>query len=250
MSLPDVAVTFLFGVTLGSFLNVVIDRVPRGQSLLRPPSHCPACGYSLRPLDLIPVVSYLALRGRCRRCHSAIPLRSLLVELAAGAIPAAFVAAYGLNFTAIFYSLAALSLGALALIDLEHGIVPNALLLVLTPAALLASFFQPVAGTVSHIIGAAVAFSVLLGIALLRRTGIGWGDVKLAPFLGLLTAFPYVIAALLISFIVGGTFGALLLLSRRASAKTAVPFVPFLALGTFLAMVWGKPLLNWYFSFF
>jgi len=243
-------IAFLFGITLGSFLNVVVDRVPRGQSLLRPPSHCPSCGYSLRPIDLIPVFSYLALRGRCRRCHTAIPLRTLLVEIAAGAIPAAFVAAYGLNATAIFYSLATLSLGALALIDLEHGIVPNSLLLVLTPAALVAILVHPTISTGSHLIGAAAAFAVLLAIALLRRAGIGWGDVKLAPLLGLLTAFPYVIAALLLSFVIGGTFGALLLLSRRATTKTAVPFVPFLALGTFLAMVWGKPLLNWYFSFF
>ncbi|MEW6034113.1 MAG: prepilin peptidase [Chloroflexota bacterium] len=242
------SLSFLLGIALGSFLNVVIDRVPLSQSLFRPRSRCQACSTQLAARDLIPILSYLWLRGHCRTCSAPIPLRILLVELAAGTALTASVAAYGITTTAAFISLSSLALLTLAIIDIEHGIVPGAIVLPLTILALAVAPFYPPLGLKSALIGAAIPFALFLAIAFLHSGGIGWGDVKLAPLLGLLTGFPGIIVALLTSFILGGVAASVLLLLHKASRKTPIPFVPFLAAGTIVAIVWGDTILDWYLS--
>ncbi|MBI2859623.1 MAG: prepilin peptidase [Chloroflexi bacterium] len=243
-------IAFFFGGSLGSFLNVVIDRVPSGKSLVRPPSHCDACGRTLRPLELVPVFSYVLLKGRCRTCAAKVPPRVLLVELACALGAVVTVYFYGVSGTAAFTYFSGLVLLALAVIDLEQGVVPHEIVLPATVAGLLAAVFFPPLGWKSALLGGGVAFAVFLLPAVLRPGGMGWGDVKLAPFLGIVTGFPGVLVMLFISFVLGGAGAVAVLLAGKGGRKTAMPFVPFLATGTMVALIWGRTLADWYKSLF
>ncbi|MBC7236678.1 MAG: prepilin peptidase [Chloroflexi bacterium] len=265
----------LIGCAVGSFLNVVIDRVPEAESLLSPPSECPWCGRRLSPAELIPVVSFLVLRGRCRTCGAAIPLRLLLVELASGALFGFLWWRYGPGISLVWITVYSCVLLVLLVIDLEQRIVPNiivlpatALALVLVPLRGLAlppvyshyAFLQLFVGpalalnpgalaVLSQLLGGALAFGIFFLIWLVAPAGMGAGDVKLAALAGLLTAFPGAIAAVFGSFLLGGAVSAVLLLSGAAGRKTAIPFAPFLVITTFVVMVNGDVLLRWYIAY-
>lgn len=240
----------LIGVSLGSFLNVVIDRVPARKSLISPPSHCDSCGARLSRVDLIPVFSYIALKGRCRRCRARVPVRVLVVEVLSGAGAAAVVAAYGAGAEAALMYFAGLGLLSLTVIDIEQGIVPHEILLPLTLLGLAAAIVYPPLGWRSALVGGGVSFGVLLLPAVLRPGGIGWGDVKLAPFLGLVSGFPAIVVGLFSAFVLGGLSAVVFLLAGRGSRKAAVPFVPFLAAGTMVGLICGRALVRWYLGFF
>lgn len=274
------ALLALIGALVGSFLNVVIDRVPAGQSLLRPGSHCPRCGRALGAAELIPLVSYVALRGKCRSCRAPIPWRVPAVEAAtaalfallwvgranvqldggqrawAGALWWGAMAAFGCVLLVLF------------VIDLEHRRIPNAIVL---PAIALALAMAPVlaslapryaqyglvallapawpvqvAALVGQVSGGAAAFGIFWLIWRVAPQGLGAGDVKLAGLAGLVTGFPCALAAVFGSFIVGGVLGAALLVSGRVGRKTAIPFAPFLVVTTLAVMAFGDALLAWY----
>lgn len=251
---------FVIGACVGSFLNVCIDRLPQGLSILRPPSHCPGCGRRLKPLDLIPILSYLALRGRCRHCGSSIPPRVLAVELGVGAL---FVLLYvhygpdpGLVVAAAYISLFLL----LAVTDLEQGLIPNSVVYPAVAASILVAPFRPQIGLAgmlpygdgalgSLIIvlgGGAVCFLVFLAIALVSRGGMGGGDIKMAALAGMAIGLANVPAALLICWVSGGVVAILLVLLRVRRQKDTIPFGPFLALGSAIALLWGEQLTRWY----
>ncbi|HHX64448.1 MAG TPA: prepilin peptidase [Chloroflexi bacterium] len=264
----------LLGLVVGSFLNVVADRVPEKQSLLRPPSHCPKCGRRLAVRDLIPVVSYLWLRGRCRSCGEPIPPRVLLVELATGALFFFLAIVYGFSFELLLPSVYTAILVVIVTIDLERHIIPNAIVLPSILFALLAAvggiwlstptfgrygFLWGLAasrgevalspaqmGAISQVLGGVTAFGIFFILWIISPGGIGAGDVKLAGFAGLVTAFPLAIATVFGSFILGGVVSAVLLITRLATRKTAIPFAPFIAVTTFVIMVYGDSLLRWY----
>ena len=243
-------VAFLFGASLGSFLNVVIDRIPLDKSLVRPPSHCDACGVRLSASELVPVVSYLFLKGRCRHCSARVPVRVLLVELAGGAGAAVVFPAYGVTAFGLLVYLSGMVLLALSLIDIEQGIVPDAIIVPATGVALLAAVFIPELGWKPALLGGAIAFGVLLLPAVLKPGGIGWGDVKLAPLLGIVTGFPAILFALFASFLLGGLTAVVVLMLGKGTRKTPLPFVPFLATGTILGLVWGRAIVSWYLGLF
>ena len=265
----------MVGLVTGSFLNVVIDRVPAGESLIRPPSHCPSCGRKLSPLELIPVLSYIALGGRCRVCDSSIPLRILVVEAVTGLLFAFLYWVYGPNLQLLLITIYTCVLVAVLFIDLEHMLIPNVIILPATAFALLMTPFQrlpsrPLArdlvlrllqnlrariglplsqlNMLRHLAGGLVGFLVFFAIwfVSLRLVGVdamGFGDVKLAVFCGLVTAFPDVLLAVFGSFVLGGLIGAVLLVSGVADRKTPIPFAPFLVVTTFVVMVFGESLL-------
>ncbi|MBI2854908.1 MAG: prepilin peptidase [Chloroflexi bacterium] len=242
--------SLFFGAVIGSFLNVVIDRVPQEQSLVTPPSHCPSCNTRIRRRDLIPIFSYLHLRGRCQSCGSRIPIRVLIVEIASAVTPPMILATQGVTPVAFFTVACALVLLVLSVIDLEHGIVPPIIVLPITVAAVPAVMLLPPAEWKSALLGAAVTTGLLLLPALLRAGAIGWGDVKLAPFLGLASGYPQAFLAILSAFIMGGIIATTLLALHIVGRKTPIPFVPFLAAGTLVAMLWGKPIVHWYSGIF
>jgi leader peptidase (prepilin peptidase)/N-methyltransferase len=248
----------LLGMLIASFLNVCADRLPAGQSLVYPPSHCPACSRRLAAKDLIPVFSYLWLRGRCRYCRASIPRRVLWVEIAT---PVLFGLAYWQYHLSIELPIAFLYISLfliILVIDLEHGLILNRVVYpALVIALLLSVFFTvflPQVSIVPNIaraaIGGGIGLVVFFLIAIVSRGGMGWGDVKLAALIGLATGWPLVIVALIMGMILGGLAAVILLGFKIKKRKEAMPFGPFLAVAAIVTLLWGSPILNWYLGIF
>ena len=224
-------------MAVGSFLNVCIDRLPRNESIVFPPSHCEACQHKLAAKDLIPVFSYLRLRGRCRYCQASIPRKLFWVELATTLIFALLYWHYGLSAELGVMAFYACLFIIIFVIDLEHGLILNkvvypgmvvALLLALYPWPWLnESMVMRVAYAA---LGGAIGFAIFLLIALVSRGGMCWGDVKLAALIGLATGFPLVFVAIIIGAILGGIVAMALVIAKRRKRREAIPFGPFLAL--------------------
>jgi len=290
----------IFGLAIGSFLNVCIDRLPRGESLVHSRSHCEGCSRQLAAGELVPVLSYLVLRGRCRSCGARIPRRLPCVEAATGLIFAGLYLAHGPTGVFILLAAYACILIVVFVIDLEHGLILNkvvypALALALVVAAVVPPQWLGGLGphpVVSAAAGAATGFALLFLVAVLSQliysrqsggndedptaatergngqtsggaenqtqshespgegddtqTAMGWGDVKLAAFMGAATGFPIIFVALFVGIILGGVVGILLLALRKKGRKQAIPFGPFLAAGTMASLLWGSTILQWY----
>ena len=249
----------LFGLAVGSFLNLCIDRLPQKKSIVKPGSHCDNCGKSLKAADLVPVFSYIWLRGRCRYCGAHIPLRLPVVELATAFIFAFLAWHYlhlGQRLELGFAVIYAAIFIAIFVIDLEQGLVLNVLVFPAMAPALVFSFFWdgfeelwPRVGpgfTLSALLGGAVGFGLMLLPYLISRGGMGAGDVKLAGLIGMVVGFPQVLAALLVGIIIGGLVAVFLLVARLRGRKEAIPFGPFLAVGAMVALVWGTQIIEWY----
>lgn len=241
----------VFGAMIGSFLNVVVYRLPRRESIVRPASHCPACGATVRPYDNVPVLSWLLLRGRCRNCSNAISARYPLVEaltalLCVGAVlGGGGTAMIALNVTFI------LLLVPIALIDVEHRIIPNKLTALGSVLALAIGTALDPSGEPERLIAGVAAGGALLLAALAYPGGMGMGDVKLAGVMGLFLGSA-VAPAMLIALFAGVLFGVLVAARKgaREARKTAVPFGPFLAFGSLVAVFAGDQLVNWYTTHF
>ena len=240
----------LVGIAIGSFLNVCIDRLPEGQSLLRPASHCPACQRRLAAKDLIPVLSYLWLRGRCRYCRAPIPQRLLWVELGTGLMFAFLWWWYGLTPELGIMSFYFCLLTLILVVDLERGLILNKVVYPATAIALIIAVFTPNPGIIKALIGGGLGLGIMLLLALLYRGGIGWGDVKMAGLLGVMVGFPSVLVALLLAVVGGGLVAAILLAFKVRGKKEAIAFGPFLSLATMLTLIWGQDLITWYLDFF
>jgi leader peptidase (prepilin peptidase) / N-methyltransferase len=236
-----------FGVIFGSFLNVVAYRLPRRESLISPASRCPSCGTPIRPYDNIPVLSWLLLRGRCRSCSAPISARYPIVEGLTAALCAAAVLAGGGAAKVALHVALILLLVPIALIDLEHRIIPNKLTALGAALALGIGLGLDPSGEPERLIAAAAAGGGLLLAALAYPGGMGMGDVKLAAVLGLFLGRD-VAPAMLIALLAGVLVGAIVIARKGAAQgrKTAVPFGPFLALGATVAVFAGDPLVSWY----
>jgi leader peptidase (prepilin peptidase)/N-methyltransferase len=243
----------LLGLAVGSFLNVCIDRLPQNKSIVFPPSHCEACQHKLAAKDLIPVFSYLRLRGRCRYCQASVPRRLFWVELATALIFALLYWHYGLSAelgVMIFYACLFM---IIFVIDLEHGLILNK---VVYPAMIVAFlvalypwpwFTESIGMRVAYAaLGGAIGFGIFLLIAIVSRGGMGWGDVKLAALIGLATGFPLVFVAIIMGAILGGIVAVALVIAKKRERRGTVPFGPFLAVATMITLLWGSNILNWY----
>ncbi len=244
----------ILGLLVGSFLNVVIWRVPRGESVVRPPSHCPACEHVVRPRDNVPVVSWLVLRGRCRDCEAPISVRYPLVELLTAVIFAALAWRIGLepDLPAFLY-LGAIGV-ALALIDLDVKRLPNVIVL---PSYLVGGLLLGMAALVQRdlssyltaLLGMAALFSLYFLLAFIYPAGMGFGDVKLAGVLGLYLGWlgwSELLVGAFLGFLLGGVVGGGLMALGRATRKSKIPFGPFMLAGAFLAVLWGGALADLY----
>ena len=242
-----VAFAALGGLLAGSFLNVVAWRLPRGESLLAPGSHCPGCEHPVRAHDNVPVLSWLALRGRCRDCREPISARYPLVEATSAALAVAVVLTDdGLHDLLLGLVLVAL-LVPIALIDLDHRLIPNVLTAAGAVAALAIGLATDPAGVPEQLIAGAAAGGFLLLAALARPGGMGMGDVKLAGMLGLFLGRE-VAVALLVALLAGTLVGVAVMVRKGAAEgrKTALPFGPFLALGGVVALLAGPAIVDWY----
>ncbi|ADL08655.1 prepilin peptidase [Thermosediminibacter oceani] len=237
---------FLLGLFTGSFLNVVIYRLPRGETVVWGRSRCPACEHVLAWCDLVPVASYLALRGRCRYCGARISPRYPVVELLTGAVFAALFYRYGPVPALVKYLFLGAVLIAAAFIDLEHYLIPDRLVLAGFAAAIVLGFAARDVGVWSSLAGSAAGAGFLFAIVVFSKGGMGCGDVKLAAVAGLFIGWPLAALALFLAVITGGLVAAVLLLFRLKGPKDAIPFGPFIAAGTLAAALWGSHIIDWY----
>lgn len=235
---------FVLGAIVGSFLNVVIYRLPRGESLVRPRSRCPSCGRQISAWDNIPIVSFLLLRGRCRACRAPIAWRYPVVELTAGLLVVAAWLRDGSWLDVAGSVLFLLSLLAVFFIDLAHHIVPNAITYPGIAVGLLLAAAQ--GRLVDGLLAAVGAGAFFLLVAILSRGGMGGGDVKLAAMMGAFLGWPSIVVAMLIAFTGGATVGVLLIASGRRTRKDPIPFGPALAVGGIIALFFAGPIIDWY----
>jgi leader peptidase (prepilin peptidase) / N-methyltransferase len=241
----------VMGAVFGSFLNVVAYRLPRGESLSRPRSRCPGCKTPIRPYDNVPVLSWLVLRGRCRSCRIRISARYPLVEAGTGLLCALVVLAKGPDEGALLGLALVLLLVPVTLIDLDHRIIPNRLMLIgVIVAPALVALTRPDA-LLEHAIAAVAAGTFFLVAVLAYPRGMGEGDVKLAFVLGLFLGRD-VGPALFVALIAGTLVGAAVIARKGVAEgrKTAVPFGPFLALGAVVALFAGDAMVEWYLGTF
>lgn len=240
------AVAFAPGLALGSFLNVVAARVPLRRSIVRPPSACMSCGVQINWYDNLPLLSYVLLRGRCRHCQARIPLVYPGVELATALLVAGCVLAFGLTAEAAIAAFFCAVLVAVSAIDLEHRIIPNRIVLPATVVVLVANTARDLSP--EWAIAALAGSGFLLAAALVYPAGMGMGDVKLALLMG--AALGRTVSAALMVGMLAAMVPSLVLFARHGSKarKMGIPFGPFLAIGSVVALFWGHDLIDAYLS--
>jgi leader peptidase (prepilin peptidase) / N-methyltransferase len=245
-SAAEVVVAGLFGAVIGSFLNVVAHRVPLGESLVSPGSHCPHCGAPVKPYDNVPVVSWLVLRARCRSCGAPISPRYPLVELATALVFAAVVAVRGFDDDLVLELPFVATLIALAAIDFDHKLLPNKIVYPMAAYGVIATLLVDMGDLVENLIAGAGAFAFLLAAVIAYPRGMGMGDVKLAGAMGLYLGLS-VIPALLVAFLSGSIVGVIIIAREGAAGrKKAVPFGVFLAFGGIVGVLFGPDLIDAY----
>jgi leader peptidase (prepilin peptidase)/N-methyltransferase len=262
MEIGFIVIFIFLGMMVGSFLNVCGDRLPAGGSIVYPPSHCPECRRRLRAKDLVPVFSYLWLRGRCRYCQAPIPRRVLWVEIGTGVLFGLACWRYGLSLELLIALVYSSIFIVLLVIDLEHRLILNKVVYPAMALALLVStlfsLFLPQVEIVPRIqwaaVGGGIGLVLFFLVALVSRGGMGWGDVKMAALIGLVTGFepsrPLVFVALLLAVIAGGLVAGILLALKIKRRREAIPFGPFLSLATIVTLLWGGNILSWYLGLF
>lgn len=249
-----VLVAVLLGLAIGSFANVVAYRVPKGRSVVRPASACPHCGEAIAARDNLPIVSWVALRGRCRRCGDSISIRYPVVEALTAGLFVVAVFAIGARWVLPAYWWFIALTVTLTLTDLDHKLIPNRILFpgtIVGTALLLAGSLldRDLAMFGWGLVGGAAYFVALFLIAIVARGGFGYGDVKLAFVLGLFTGYErpgFVFVAAFLAFLGGGLISILLLAFRIRGRKDAIPFGPYLVLGAYVVLVAGDSILDWY----
>jgi leader peptidase (prepilin peptidase) / N-methyltransferase len=249
-----VIASVVFGLVIGSFLNVVIHRVPAGESVVSPRSRCPECGTEISSRDNIPVVSWLVLRGKCRSCGTPISARYPLIEILTAVLFGAVAARLGEDWALPAFLVLTAGLVALSVIDLETFKLPRSIIYVTGAISVVllgvaAAIDGDSRGIVEAVVGAAIAFSVLFVIHVISPKGMGFGDVRLAGLLGLFLGWmelPMVGVGLFLAFLLASIVGITLMVMRRKGRKDRVPFGPFLAGGTMLAIFVGPQILDAY----
>jgi len=243
MIFMEIIITLL-GAVVGSFLNVCIRRIPAGESLVFPASHCPKCNHSIRFYDNIPIISFLLLRGRCRNCRESISLQYPLVELLTAIMALLLFWKFGLTLKFLFSFLFACILIIITFIDLEHQIIPDVLTLPGIPvfflAAVLAMGVSPLEAVLGVLIGGGILYAIAFGYELItKREGMGGGDIKLLAMLGAFFGWKSLFFILLVSSFLGAIVGISVMLIKGKDMKYAVPFGPFLSLAALACIFWG-----------
>jgi leader peptidase (prepilin peptidase)/N-methyltransferase len=244
----------LFGLCIGSFLNVCIYRLPRRESLVSPGSRCTSCGRSLSWYENIPVASWVVLGGRCRTCRTPVSGLYPAIELLTAATVLGAYLLYGLTALGFVRALFACSLIVLFVTDLQHKILPNVITLPGIVIGFISSLFLP-PGWFDSLIGIVVGGGTLFAISeayyrLRGQEGMGMGDVKLLGMIGAFLGWKLVLLTLVFASFTGSLVGVAFIVSGRGSMQYALPFGTFLAVGAFAAAIWGTPIVDWYFGFY
>lgn len=245
---------FVCGAIIGSFLNVCIYRLPAGESIVFPSSHCPGCGVPISYRDNIPLLGYLLLRGRCRACGSAISLRYPLVEALAGVAMVLLLYRFGVSPALVVYGSFMAALIVISFIDLDHQIIPDVISLPGIVVGLVCSALGQgppfVASVVGALVGGGILYAVAVGYhAITGREGMGGGDIKLLAMIGAFLGWRAVLVTLIVGSFSGALVGVVLIVARGTDARMPIPFGPFLALGAVCALAFGERLIEWYLRF-
>jgi len=245
-----IAVALVLGAVVGSFLNVVIVRLPRDQSLVGPASHCVSCGKPIHWFDNIPLLSFLWLRGRCRHCQATISWRYPVVEATTALLFALAACHLGWGFQLIGAWLLLAALVTIAAIDLEHQVIPDAISLPAIAAGLALSFVTPSRSWIDSLLGIAVGGGIPFAVIVLSRGGMGGGDMRLGALIGAFLGWQGAALALFMAVVLGGVVATVLLIAGRKGRKDPIPFGPFLACSAVMSLFWGNAVLRWYWSGF
>ena len=247
--------SFLLGISLGSFLNVCIYRIPLKKSIVHPRSSCPHCGELIRFYDNIPLLSYLFLMGKCRQCDHRISLRYPIVELLTGILSLMLFTTYGISFQYLLSLLFAATLVTISFIDLDHRIIPDILSLPGVAAGWAVSFFPWGVYWIDSLIGTLAGGGSLYLVAVLYermtgREGMGGGDIKLLAMIGAWMGWQALPLIVLIASLTGAVIGVVFILFSGKGYRFRIPFGPFLSLGALLYLFFGRDLTLWYFGLF
>ena len=250
MGLAPVVTVFLVGLAVGSFVNVVIVRLPERRSLLRPRSNCPGCGSAIAWHDNIPLLSYVWLAGRCRACGMGISWRYPVVEVATALLWVAAYLAWGrtLDFVVAVAFLTALV--AITAIDVERGIIPDRITLPGVLAGLGANLITGRVGWVDSALGIVIGGGLFFVIILVTGGGMGGGDMKLGAMFGAFLGWKATLLAVFVAVVLGGALALALITTGRVRRKDSIPFGPFLAAGGAVSLFWGEKVMRWYLSGF
>jgi len=244
---------FALGCCLGSFFNVVIHRLPRGESIVSPGSRCPSCGSGIAWYDNIPLLSYLLLRGRCRHCNARISLRYPLVELLTGVLVFLLYRQFGLGVSFFIFLVFAALLVLIAFIDLDTYLIPDVLSLSGLAVGLAASFVGSHITWIDSVMGVLLGGGLFYAVAwayqvLRKQDGLGGGDIKLLAMIGAFTGWQGVLFTIFLSSVVGTVVGLAVMLRRGQGMAARIPFGPFLSLAAICYLFWGKVWVRWYFG--
>jgi len=250
---PVIFATFAFGAIIGSFLNVCIARIPHDRSIVRPPSHCPVCHGPIAWYDNVPLVSYALLAGRCRACRTRISPLYPAVEALTGGLAVALWWRLGATPAFLGYFAFAAALVTITFIDLDHRIIPDVISLPGIALGLAVSLVSPLVKPFDALLGVVVGGGFLLGVAtayqaIRGQEGMGGGDIKLLAMIGAFLGWQSIFVTVMVASIVGSIIGVALMLYRRADAKLAIPFGPFLACGALVHLFFGDRILAFYFG--
>ncbi|PKM96174.1 MAG: prepilin peptidase [Firmicutes bacterium HGW-Firmicutes-1] len=244
-----IIINFLFiGILIGSFLNVCIYRIPKKQDIIYTPSHCFNCSHKLAWYDLVPVFTYLVLRGKCRYCQAKISIQYPIIELSNGAAYMGIFAIYGLSKETIIYSALFSILLVIAMIDYKHYIIPNGMVITLAVLAIVNTVFN-IQNWLNYLIGFLIASIILLIIAVVTQGKMGGGDIKLMAVAGLLLGWQKILLALMLGSVVGAVIGLTLIALKIIKREQMIPFGPFLTFGIMVSALFGQEIISWYLSF-
>ncbi|RPH53045.1 MAG: prepilin peptidase [Desulfobacteraceae bacterium] len=245
---------FIFGLCIGSFMNVCIYRIPLSKSIVTPRSMCPGCGTLISTYDNIPVISYILLMGKCRNCGIHISLRYPLVETISGLTALAVFMRFGISAEGLVNFALISALVVITFIDIDHRIIPDTISLPGIPAGfLLASFFLPSMNYKTSLAGILTGGGSLFAVAwiyslITKKEGMGGGDIKLLAMIGAFTGWKGILFTIFVASAMGTLVGIALMLKTQKDMKLAVPFGPFLSIGAILYIFFGTSLISWYFN--
>ncbi len=250
----EIVLIFVLGLIVGSFSNVCIYRIPKNESIVYPASHCPKCRTIIKPIDNIPLLSYILLKGRCRSCKSKISIQYPVVELLTGLTYLIIYVIYGLSIQTLIYIILSSALIIIAFIDLNEQIIPDVISLPGIVIGFIISFFVPYISFINSALGVVVGGGIILviglaGSVIFKKEAMGGGDVKLAAMIGAFLGWRYIIISLFLGFFLGALAGIILIMAKIKKREDAIPFGPFIVLGSFITLLWGEKILSWYIGF-
>ena len=247
----EIFLVFVLGLIVGSFSNVCIYRIPRNESVIYPASHCPKCRTKIKPVDNIPLLNYILLKGRCRNCGSKISIQYPVVEFLTGLIYLIIYLIYGLSIQSLVYIILSSALIIIAFIDLQEQMIPDVISLPGIVVGLILSFIVPYISFINSALGALVGGGIILIIAwvgsiIFKKEAMGGGDVKLTAMIGAFLGWRYTIISLFLGFFIGALIGIILIMTKIKKREDAIPFGPFIVLGSIITLLWGEKILSWY----